>query len=349
MTDKYGLAMFTRLLASPLVRVGLLLLVLGFCGFGIHAEWPQMRAAIGQLDWYSLVLSAAAAMAGGGCMMLAWRAVLADLGSRLPARTAVRVNFLGQLAKYVPGAVWSVAVMVELGHDNEVPRRRSTTSVAIGLAIILAVGLAVAVVALPLASSGFARHYLWVLAALPVIAVCLYPAILGRLVDRGLRLARMQPLERMPTPRGLARAIGWTALGWLFLGFQVWVVLADVARHAPDSFVLALGAYALAFSAGMLLIVFPGGIGPRELILVATLGAVVPHGAAVVVAVVARAATTVSDLTWGAVALAAGRTGQRLALRGHGRHRRPAAERGPLEPGLAEPGAVPEPAAATPS
>lgn len=346
MTDKYDLRVFSRLLASPRVRVGLLLLVLACCSYGIYAEWPQMRAALGRLHWYSVLISAAAAMAGAACMMLAWRAVLADLGSRLPARAAIRVNFLAQLAKYVPGAVWSVAAMVELGHDNAVPRRRGGASIAIGLAISVAVGLAASAVALPLASSAAAGHYRWVLAVIPVIAVCLYPPVLGRLVDRALTLARMQPLERRPTLRGLVGAIGWTAIGWLFLGFQVWIVMADVARTSPHPFLLALGAYALACSAGLLLVVFPSGIGPRDLILVATLAAVLPHGAAVAVALVVRATTTASDLAWGAVALAIGRRG-RVVGRAHGKHRKPVGGSARLRTAMAEPGAVPEPVTAT--
>lgn len=349
MTDKYDLPVFSRLLASPRVRVGLLLLVLACCGYGIHAEWPQMRAALGQLRWSSVVLSAAAAMAGGACMMLAWRAVLADLGSRLPVRAAVRVNFLGQLAKYVPGAVWSVAAMVELGHDKAVPRRRGGASIAIGLAVSLGVGLCLAAVTLPLASSAAARHYRWVLAIIPVIALCLYPPVLGRLVDRALRVVRMQPLERRPTLRGLITALGWTALGWLFLGGQVWIVLADVNRHGGHSYLLALGAYALACSAALLLVVFPSGIGPRDLILVATLSTVVPHGAAVVIALVTRAATTASDLAWGAIALAMGRSGHVVARRAPGRHRKPAEERLALRAGRVEPAAAAEPATVTPS
>ncbi len=327
MTDRHSWARFGRLVASPRVRAGLLLLVLGFCAYGIYAEWPQMQVALGRLHWYSVAASALAAMAGGFCMMLAWRTVLADLGSRLPVRAAMRVNFLGQLAKYVPGAVWSVAAMVELGHDNAVPRRRVGASIVIGLAVSIAVGLAIAAVALPLASAAAARHYRWVLAFIPVIALCLYPPILGRLVDRALRLARMQPLERRPTMPGLVAAVGWTALGWLFLGLQVWIVIADLTPSAPDPFLLAVGAYALAYSAGLLLVVFPSGIGPRDLILLATLGAVVPHGSAVAITLVARAATTASDLTWGGVALAIGRLGRAPARRAPGRHRKPAAER----------------------
>jgi uncharacterized membrane protein YbhN (UPF0104 family) len=43
-------------------------------------------------------------------------------------------------------------------------------------------------------------------------------------------------------------------------------------------------------------VVFPGGIGAREVILIAVLSSVLPHGTAVAVAVMARVITTVADL-----------------------------------------------------
>ena len=46
------------------------------------------------------------------CMMLAWRTLLADLGSPPPVPAAVRVMFLRQPAKYVLGAVWALAAQV---------------------------------------------------------------------------------------------------------------------------------------------------------------------------------------------------------------------------------------------
>ncbi|MHB8451104.1 MAG: hypothetical protein ACYDAQ_11740, partial [Mycobacteriales bacterium] len=46
---------------------------------------------------------------GTGATVLPWRAVLADLGSPLSVRPAVRVYFLGQLGKYLPGSLWPVA------------------------------------------------------------------------------------------------------------------------------------------------------------------------------------------------------------------------------------------------
>lgn len=144
--------MLNRLTANRWIRIGLLVAVLACCGYGMYAEWPQAMAALTRLRWYMAALSLAAAMAGAWCMMLAWRAVLRDLGSPLPVRAAGRVNFVAQLGKYVPGAVWAFAAQVELGHDLHVPRRRSVASVAVSLAVAAGAGLAVAAAALPLSS-----------------------------------------------------------------------------------------------------------------------------------------------------------------------------------------------------
>ena len=91
-----------------------------------------MHPALGRLHWYSIAGALAAAMASAGCMMLAWRRLLADLGSRLPVKVAAQVTFMAQMGKYVPGAIWSFAAQVELGHDYHVPRRRGVAPLSSG-------------------------------------------------------------------------------------------------------------------------------------------------------------------------------------------------------------------------
>ncbi len=317
--------------ASQWVRAGLLLVILAFCAYGLTAEWPQVHPWMGRLHVYSVAGSLAAAIAASGCMMLAWRTLLADLGSRLPILVAARVTFLAQLGKYVPGAVWSFAAHVELGHDYQVPRRRGAASVIVALAVAVAVGLLIAAAALPFSSPTMARRYLLALAVVPVIAVCLAPPVLHRILNTGLRLIRQEPLERPLTWKGLGIALAWTTLGWVLLGLQVWFLLADVARDGARSMLLALGAYALACSLALLLVIFPNGIGARELLLVAALAPVLPQGAALAVALMARVVATIGDLVWGGVALAigrwsrvAGRAGQAASSAHVGRHRKAA-------------------------
>ena len=123
---------------------------------------------------------------------------------------------------------------------------------------------AVAAAATPIASPGLVQRYWWALAAVPVIVVGLCPPVFGRMMDGLLSLARRQPLERRLSWPNLARAVAWTLLGWALLGLQVWLLLADMAAGGPRLYLLATGGYALAFSVSTLLIVFPSGIGARE-------------------------------------------------------------------------------------
>jgi uncharacterized membrane protein YbhN (UPF0104 family) len=340
------LTRLTRLAANPWLRLALLTVVLAFCGYALYREWPQVSTALQRLHWYSLAGSLVAAMAGSFCLMLAWRTILADLGSPLPIRAAARVNFIAQLAKYVPGAVWAFAAQVELGHDYQVPRRRSLASVVASLAVVVGSGVVVALVTLPFASPHVLRQYWWVLCTVPVLLAVLCPPVLGRILDRLLMLIRSQPLERRPSWRGIGRAVAWNLAGWLVLGVAIWLLVGDVAGLRPGSLVLCIGGYALAYSAGLLLVILPSGLGARDLILVAALAQALPHGTAVAIALVARVVTTVSDLSLGGLGIALRRRPADLAGAGEPALVGPAqAEPALVEPALVEPALV-EPAQA---
>jgi uncharacterized membrane protein YbhN (UPF0104 family) len=299
-----------HLAASRWVKLGLLAITLGFCGYGLYAERADMAAALQNLAWYSVAGAAVAVIAGLGCMMLAWRALLADLGSPLPLRPAARVLFVAQLGKYVPGAVWAVAAQVQLARGYEVPRRRSASATVVAMLITLATGLLVAAVALPLSSGAAARQYWWALALAPPALIALYPPVMGWGLDRALRLARRPPLERRISGGGVLRAAAWSLAGWAFFSVHSWLLVAGVTGKGVSVLPIAAGAYALAWSVGFVLIPFPGGVGPRELAFIAALAPVMPRGSAIVVAVVSRLVLTIADLAWAALAFWLGLGGQ---------------------------------------
>jgi uncharacterized membrane protein YbhN (UPF0104 family) len=301
---------------SPWLRAALLIGAVGLAGYGLVSQWPQVHAALGQLDGWDVAGAVVSAIAGLGGMMLAWRALLADLGSPLPLPAAIRVLFVGQLGKYVPGAVWAVAAQVELARDYAVPRRRSATASLVSMAVTLVVGLVAAGVTLPLVSAHAVRQYWWVLAVTPLVALCLYPPVIKFGLDLVLRVLRRAPLEGSVGRGGMARALGWTTLGWLCFGAHAWFlisVFAGTGKGAGEvggTFALSLGAYALAWAVGFLIIFFPGGIGPREVALIAVLAPVMPSASALVVALASRVVMTVGDLAWAGAGLAIARGGR---------------------------------------
>jgi uncharacterized membrane protein YbhN (UPF0104 family) len=317
-----------RVRSSQVARLALLALILAFCCYGLVREWPTIVPMLDKLHWYSIAASAVCAAAASGCMMLAWRALLADLGSPLPVLVAARVTFVSQLGKYVPGAIWSFAAHVELGHDYQVPRHRGAASVLMALAVAAGTGLLIATAILPLAAPGAASRYWPALAAVPLIAICLLPKVMHRLLNIALRVARQPPLERPVSWRGLGIGLTWTIVAWVLLGLQIWFLLADVTGGGLRIWLIGFGAYALACTLALLVVVAPNGIGAREVVLVAALAPILPSSAALAIALVARIVTTFSDLAWGAFG---------LALKHHAHSKEYAAKLGQEEQVLAPP------------
>ena len=323
----------TRLRESPWLRAGLLAVAIGLAVYGLASQWTQVHADLAKLAGYDVAGAAVCVMAGLGCMMLAWRALLADLGSALPLPAAVRVMFIGQLGKYVPGAVWALAAQVELARDYDVPRRRSATASLVGMATTLVVGLVVAGVTLPLTSASAVRHYWWVLAITPLAVACLYPPVIKFGLDLVLKVARRPPLEKSVSVGGMARALAWTTLGWLCYGAHAWLLISEFAGRGGHVLALSLGGYALAWAVGFLIIFVPGGIGAREIALIAVLAPVMSSASALVVALASRGVMTVGDLVWAGVGLAIGRAqSQEAADQDPGTPLQPASLSGPAKP-----------------
>ncbi|WP_394296528.1 lysylphosphatidylglycerol synthase domain-containing protein [Nocardiopsis salina] len=298
------------------VRLALLVLLCAAAGWALHTHWAQAREAVLELPPWAPPAAVLAGMAGLAAQMMGWRALLAGLGSPLPRRVAARVMFVGQLGKYLPGSVWAFVAQVELARDHAVPRSRGAAATLLAVAVTVATGLAVAAVALPLSSAEAARRWWWALALAPLVLAALHP----RVITLGLGLAarpfvRFREVAEAGTldvgGRAITTAVSWTLLAWIPLGAHLWLLTWAVGGDPLSSLGPAVGAYALAWTLGLLVVFAPAGLGVREAVLVVALAPVVDAGSALVLAVLSRLVMTVADLAWAGVGL--------LASRGRGR------------------------------
>ena len=310
--------MLTRLRRNTWVRLTLLLVVCACAGVAVHANWNQAREAVAELPIWVLPTAVLAGMLGLAAQMLAWRSLLAGLGSPLPRTVAARVMFVGQLGKYLPGSVWAFVAQVELARDWNVPRSRGAAATLVAIAVTVAVSLAVAAVALPLSSAEAARRWWWALAAAPVLLACLHPRVLGWGIGLAARpFARFREVAEAGPLRisggAVAASVGWTLVAWVPLGAHVWLLTWAVGGNALASIGPAVGAYALAWTLGLLVVFAPAGLGVREVVLVVALAPVVDAGAALVVAVLSRLVMTVADVGWAGLSLLLSRSSIRPA------------------------------------
>jgi glycosyltransferase 2 family protein len=291
-----------RILTGRPVRWGFAAAAVAISGYAVGRQWTDVRAALASIG----ILVVAAAMVSVLIAMLAamqvWRLLLAALGSPLPARTAARIMFVGQLGKYLPGSVWPVLAQMELGSAHRVPRHHSASASVLTTLVSVPSGLLSALVTLPFVAGS--APYRWAFLAAPVLLACLHPKVLNYVLGRLFRLTRRPPLEQPLTARAVATSLAWSFGSWIFYGLQIWLLATRLGTPRGTGALLAIGGFAFAWSVGFLAVFAPAGAGVREVLLVALLGPVLGVGAATAVALVSRVLTTVGDLL--AAGLAAG-------------------------------------------
>jgi len=266
------------------VRFAFLLVALGFGVWAVASQWDAVVAGFARLSWPLLAASLVAVVGALLGAMLTWRTLLADLGSPLPLRSAAKVFFVGQLGKYIPGAVWPVLAQMEMGRDLGVPRPRSAAAFFLTMPIQLATGLLVTLVTL-----GWDR-FGWLLLLVPVLLVLLEPKVINGLIGFGLRRLKREPLEHPLTRRGMLTAFGWALAGWVCYGLHLYFIVPQAGL------LFAVGAFALSWSLGILSVVVPAGAGVREVVIVGVLSPVMPSGQAIAVALSSRIVIVIGDL-----------------------------------------------------
>jgi hypothetical protein len=282
------------------LRVGFLAVAVVVIVLTLRHQGSGVGSAVRRTGVAASLASLVAALMGLLASAMVWRALLADLGSRLPMRTALHVFFLGQLGKYLPGSVFAVAAQMELGRDQGVSRNRVGTASLLFMGVLTATGVLVASVALPLVSPDALRHYFWVLAVLPIGLVCLAPPVLTRLVATMLRLLRRDALERPLSWSGVGTAVGWALAMWVAYGVHLLLLVLPQHRTGDGNLpLLSFGGYALAWTVGFLVLLVPAGAAIREAVLVVSFAPVLDRPAALAVALVSRGVMTLGDLLWG--------------------------------------------------
>ena len=301
----------TRARTLNALRIGLLVVIVAACVIALWANWQEVSGQLRKLS-VPVVLGAFVLVALAPVLtLMGWRVLLEDLGTHLALPPASSVFLVGQLGKYLPGSVWTVVAQAEMGAKLAVPRRRMAVVgiLSIGLAVLTGCLLGIPAVQPLLASRGDAFSWWWVVIAVALGCVLLWPRLLNAVIARGLRLLRREPLEHDLSGRAVALASAWFVAAWVSTGMGTFVLARSVAPDAPlgPLLVTCVGGFALASAAGMFSILVPAGVGVRDGVLALLLVTLMPLPAATAVVVVARFLAVLADLLLAGSAWAWGR------------------------------------------
>ena len=289
--------MTSRARAFQIARVIALAILLAALGYALSRNFHAVSNQIRVLSIGSLLGSEVAVLAAITATMLAWRALLADLGAPISRLAGARIFFLGQLGKYVPGSVWPVVMQMELGAAMALPRVAVATASLLGIGFGLGAGAGVTLLCAPaLLTTGAAWQWLLPPLGLLVLAGLCIPGPMTRAVALALRLTRRSGVTPAFTRQGLAAATVWSASSWALLGIHVRILAGALGSTHPDLWVLSIGAMALSVCAGLVVVIAPAGAGVRDVLLIALLRPALASTPATALALVSRLLFSVADL-----------------------------------------------------
>ncbi|WP_424531419.1 lysylphosphatidylglycerol synthase domain-containing protein [Sphaerisporangium viridialbum] len=233
--------------------------------------------------------------------MLSWRALVVGFGSRAGVWEGARIFFVGFLAKFVPGRVWTLLANMRMGRTVGITPAQMAALYVLNIAIASLTGLMTGLLAAP---SVFGGNSVWMaLAALPVVVFFARPGLAHRLTGVAARLLRRpEPVTRAPDG-SVRRAITMQTLSWLMSSTHVWFLAIAMGASPLSSLLACVGAFAGAAVIGYLMVLVPDGLGVREAILLAALTGVLPLPAAGSVVLASRLLCTVTEIAVAGTAL----------------------------------------------
>jgi uncharacterized membrane protein YbhN (UPF0104 family) len=260
----------------------LLLAAAVFVALRVRSLWHGSHIELAKVDWGALVASFALAMIGTAGAGLIWLAILHWLGVRTHLRY-VGIFFQAQLGKYIPGSVWQYAGRAAVARTYGIPVREVGLSLPIEFAAsAIAAG----------SMAGFLLGW-WGALILVAVAIALVP---------GEALAR----DRRATSATIKATLLFLPV-WLLLGASFWLCARGLLAVPAHDLAFYMGAFAVAWLAGLVAIYAPGGLGVREAVLVALLGGRIGAANALVVAAASRLMLILVDVLLAAVSAAAKR------------------------------------------
>lgn len=257
-------------------QLGIAAVVLFYIGRTLIAQWIEFRATplIARPRWWDVVGSGALVLVSYGVLVQTWRVMLDAYADSLSFTAAARIWSVSNLGRYVPGKIWQITTMGMMARREGVSAVASTGSallstivnIACGIAIVLALGWSW------LGSvRGDARLIGVALVAAAAIGLATLPFVLRRASALVARLTGRPFDVPSPPPKTIGAAVAGNTIAWILYGLAFMWLVRGVLGSAPGAAWQYIAVFTASYVVGYLFLFLPGGIGPREGVMVALL------------------------------------------------------------------------------
>jgi hypothetical protein len=277
--------------------------VFGFMAWRLSASWRELPPGFfARVRWPTLLLSYLALLGALLLVSARWTLTLWAMGVSIRGWHAVRIWFLSQAGRYLPGGVWTYVGRYQLGRDR-VPREALVASIALETGLRIVSEVLAFLLSLPfwpdvefLGAGVFA-----ILVSSVVVGIALlHPVVLSRVSSSALagRLG-LGPADLRGL--GYGRVLGLLAyyVGTVVaVGGAFYLLVASFHPLPAQLLPVLTGSLSASMVLGFVVPIAPNGWGVREGLLVFFLGRILPGPVAIVLSAASRVWLMVGEATW---------------------------------------------------
>lgn len=225
--------------------------------------------------------------------VFAWKYLLRALGANLKISKAMRIWFISNLGRYIPGKVWQISGLIVMSNKEGITKKVSSISVIYSQIVANLIGLSLGIF-LFVKDEEKTTHTLMFVGVL--IALAILPFIINKLAILALSILK-KPKETFEVSYGkfiiyvFMQLVNWIVMGTAFILFINIFTELSIFDNPTALFILPIS-----WTLGLLAIFAPGGIGVREGIMTMYLSMFINPGLAAVIPWIYRIWLTVFEL-----------------------------------------------------
>ena len=289
------LSVMNKKAISNLIKLSLTAAVAYFLWIQISQNWEEVVQFEWKLHPGMLALSIGLHLLTFAAFSKVWSWLIGAYGFEVKFRYAFKIGYLANLGRYLPGKIWPVFGMAYIAKQVNIDERASVTSWAVALVYAISSSFAVCAciaafypelidIATRLVPRSVALAGLS-LVALVSLTLIIYPQVVSRVVNIGLRVLRRETLDFDIDRKTSFRVFLGYAACWMLYGLSFWTFLQAINAGAEIPIHVGIMSFILSYQIGYFAFFAPGGIGVRELALTYSLGPFIgPLAAGVAVA-----------------------------------------------------------------
>ncbi len=263
-----------------------------FIGRELVRQWSAFQAQplAADLRVSDVLVSGAIVLGTYALLVQTWRVLLAGSGASLTFWRAARIWSVSNLWRYVPGKVWQIGAMSALAQRESVSAIAAAGAAILSTVLNITTGLALVLLL------GWRWLDDWNAGAHPaaialfvtaVVGLLALPYALPRLGAVAARLSGRDVQLRAPPPWAILLAVVGNVLSWLLYGIAFLWLVRGLLGGAAGATWQYIAVFTASYIVGYLFLFLPGGIGPREFVmlgLLTSLNLATPKQAALVTA-----------------------------------------------------------------